>query len=69
MSKNLGEAQIIGVINSSEVSNAIANGYTVMYQVNSSVITDFPKVGTKRKYPFEINVPTPHNGIKKFRSN
>jgi hypothetical protein len=70
MSKNLSEAQIIGVINNSnEVSQALANGYTVVYQVNPSLVSEFPKVGKKRKYPFDINLPNPHNGIKKFRSN
>jgi uncharacterized Fe-S cluster-containing protein len=69
MSKSPSEANIREIINSSEVRNAIANGYTVMYQVNGNTINDYPQVGKKRKYPFDINLPNPHNGIKKFRSN
>jgi hypothetical protein len=72
MSKNISEAHIIELMNKSNDGSCKIvnkNGYTFVYNVNPSVVNDFPKVGTKRKYPFDITQENQHNGVKKFRSN
>jgi hypothetical protein len=70
MSKNTSDANILEVINnSSEVREAIANGYTVIYQSTQPVINNWPTVGIKRKFPFETPGPYQMNGIKKARKN
>ena len=69
MSKNLSETHIREMIsNSNEVREAIGNSYTVVYQVNNNSC-EWPSVGKKRKYPFDINSQNQNRGVKKSRSN
>jgi hypothetical protein len=69
MSKNLSETHIREMIsNSNEVREVIGNGYTVVYQVNNNSV-EWPSVGKKRKYPFDINSQNQNRGVKKSRSN
>lgn len=70
MSKIPSEAKILDMINNSnEVREAIAHGYTVVYQSTQPVNNNWPTVGVKRKFPFETVGPYQVNGVKKARKN
>jgi hypothetical protein len=69
MSSNHSKSQICEMINNGQVYVAKAKDYTTVYEIKSSVINDHPKVGVKRKYPFDINGQNQPKCVKKYRQN